>query len=115
LNNIRIKAKHGYYPAEKELGQLFEVDVELHMDFSNALKSDNLADTVDFEAIYHDVKYIFSNHNHYLIEYVAGQIIDHLLDKYELIEKATIRIRKPHIPIDGILDNAEIEISRDRP
>lgn len=114
LNNIRIKAKHGYYQAEKELGQLFETDIELHLDLSQALKSDELEDTVNFEAIYNDVVEIFSAHNHYLVEYVAGQIIDRILQKYTNVLKATVRIRKPQIPIDGILDNAEIELTRGR-
>ena len=114
LNNIQIKAKHGYYQAEKDLGQLFEVDIVLHVDFTKALKSDELEDTVDFEAVYKDVNKIFSRHNHYLVEYVGGQIIDHIFKNYPLVEMVTVKIRKPHIPIDGILDNAEIEITRSR-
>ena len=114
LNNIRIKAKHGYYQAEKDLGQLFEVDIILQVDFNKALKSDELEDTVDFEAVYKDVNKIFSKHNHYLVEYVGGQIIDHIIETYPLVETVTVKIRKPHIPIDGILDNAEIEITRSR-
>ena len=44
LNNIRIKAKHGYYQAERDLGQLFEVDLELSLDLNRALETDQLED-----------------------------------------------------------------------
>ena len=114
LNNIRIKGKHGYYQAERDLGQTFEVDVEIHLDLEPALKSDQLEDSIDFEEVYRLVVAEFSGNKSWLIESVAGKIVGNILQRYPIAESVTVRIRKPQIPIDGILDNAEIEISRSR-
>ena len=114
LNNIRIKAKHGYYQAERDLGQLFEVDLELSLDLNRALETDQLEDSVDFEEVHKDVVAEFSENQSWLIEALGGKIITRLFDKHQSVEQVTIRIRKPQIPINGILDNAEIELTRKR-
>ncbi len=114
LNNIRIKGNHGYYQAERDLGQTFEVDVEIFLDLEPSLRSDNLEDSVDFEEVYRQVVAEFSGNKSWLIESVAGKIVKNILKKYPIAEKVTVRIRKPQIPLDGILDNAEIEITRSR-
>ena len=46
LNNMIFYAHHGYYQAERELGQKFQVDLELECNFSKAIKSDELHDAV---------------------------------------------------------------------
>lgn len=113
INNMIFYAHHGYYRAEQELGQRFEMDVELFTSFENAMKSDSLKDTINFEDVYTEIETIFSQSRFSLIETVGGKIIEVLFRKFP-VKAIRLKIRKPQVPIRGIMDNVEIEIFRER-
>ncbi|MEL6822146.1 MAG: dihydroneopterin aldolase [Calditrichota bacterium] len=113
LNNMIFYAHHGYYQAERELGQKFEVDVIMNCDLSRAMVSDNLDDTVNYKNVYKHICDVFNNNKFILIESLAGHIADDLLKNFP-IESLTIRIRKPQVSLNGFLDSVEVEISRKR-
>lgn len=113
LKNITFYAHHGYYEAERELGQKFEVDIELHCDLSLATESDDLKQTVDYQAIYKIAKDTFENYKFKLIETVAQKIASRIL-QLSGISDVRIRVRKPNVPLNGLLDYVEIEIFREK-
>jgi len=114
LKNMIFYAHHGYYEAERELGQKFEVDIEIQCDFKPAAHSDDLKKTIDYRKIYSISKEIFENSKFKLIETVAERIAQQLL-QIPGIENVLIRVRKPHVPLNGLLDFVEIEIFRENP
>jgi 7,8-dihydroneopterin aldolase/epimerase/oxygenase len=113
LKNMTFYAHHGYYEAERELGQKFEVDIELHCDLSSATESDDLKQTVDYQAIYKIAKDTFENYKFKLIETVAQKIASRIL-QLSGISDVRIRVRKPNVPLNGLLDYVEIEIFREK-
>ena len=113
LKNMTFYAHHGYYEAERELGQKFEVDIELKRDLHPAAKEDDLHKTVDYRAIYNIAKDTFENYKFKLIESVAERIADKILLLPE-IQNVLVRVRKPHVPLNGLLDHVEVEIFRER-
>jgi dihydroneopterin aldolase len=108
LNNMIFYAHHGYYQAERELGQKFQVDLELECDFSKAIQSDELHDAVNFEAVYQKVHHIFSSYKFTLLETLADRIAHDVLKEFP-VEAVFIRVRKPNVPLNGFLDNVEVE------
>ena len=50
LNNLQFHSFHGIYEEEKILGNAYEVNVELTVDGSEAVK--NLSQTVNYESVY---------------------------------------------------------------
>ena len=48
LTGIRARGRHGAFPAERELGQLFVVDVSCGLDLTAAATTDDLARTLDY-------------------------------------------------------------------
>ena len=56
LKNMEFFAFHGVLNDERINGQYFEIDVEMNLDLSEAIKSDDLRDTVDYGQIYLIVK-----------------------------------------------------------
>jgi len=112
LKNMIFYAHHGYYEAERELGQKFEVDIELQCDFRGAAINDDLKKTIDYRKIYKIAKEIFENYKFKLIETVAERIASRILE-LPGIENVLIRVRKPHVPLNGLLDCVEIEIFRE--
>ena len=111
LKNMQFYGYHGVSESEKHLGGKFEVDVEMKTDFQKAFASDNLEATIDYEAVYKTVDNCVKNDNYYLIESLADSIAREILVRFSVSE-ITVRVRKPHAPINGVLDTVEVEISR---
>ena len=108
LNNMIFYAHHGYYQAERELGQKFQVDMELECNFDKATQSDDLKDTVNFESVYQKVHHIFSSYKFTLLETLADRIAIEILENFP-IDSVLIRVRKPNVPLNGFLDHVEVE------
>lgn len=113
LSNIVFYAHHGYYEAERELGQRFEMDIEVDCDLGPASKTDELEDTIDYRKVYLLAKDTFENYKFKLLETVAEKIAQQILDSFN-VSAVLIRVRKPHVPLKGFLDHIEIEIKRTR-
>jgi 7,8-dihydroneopterin aldolase/epimerase/oxygenase len=114
LNSMLFYSHHGALAEERALGQTFEVDVEVCGDFSRHEGSDDLHWTVDYTLLYRAVVEIFNGQLFHLLETAAGALADGLLKKFEMINEVTVRVRKPHVPMGGILKNVEVEVTRRR-
>jgi dihydroneopterin aldolase len=113
LNNMIFYAHHGYYRAERELGQKFELDIEMHCDFSRAVRSDLLEDAVNYRAVYDRVKELFNSQKFTLLETLAETIANEILVNFA-VKAVRIRVRKPQVAMNGFLDNVEVEIFREQ-
>lgn len=113
LTNVVFYAHHGYYEAERELGQKFELDIEITCDLTKAAEEDELQDTVDYRKVYSIAKDAFENYKFKLIESVAVRIAKQILES-DITSSVLIRVRKPHVPLKGFLDNVEVEIRRNK-
>ena len=113
LKNMVFHAYHGHFKVEHEVGQKFEVDVEIYTDLAAAGKSDQLTDTIDINAVYRIVEKTVMNEERFnLIESIAERISEKLLSTFPAIAQTVIRVRKDKAPVKGILDYAEVEICR---
>ncbi len=106
-------AHHGAFEEERKLGQRFEIDVELGLDFSKAAAEDRLDLSVDYEKIYQSILGTVTEKKYYLLEAVAQNVANHILEHFA-VDEATVRVRKPNVPIRGSLDHVEVEITRRR-
>jgi len=111
MKNMIFYAYHGVSDSEKILGGKFEIDLALELDLKKAGITDNLNDTLNYESIYSTVKDCINQKKFYLVEALADHIAKNVIDKYA-VQKITVRIRKPHAPIKGVLDTVEVEIQR---
>jgi len=111
LNNMIFYAHHGYYQAERELGQKFEVDLEFSCDLSEAIVTDSLSDTINYRDVFLRVSQVFSSYKFTLLETLADKIAYDLLNNFP-IESVKIKVRKPQVSLNGFLDNVEVEVYR---
>ena len=111
LNNLVFYAYHGVEESEKQLGQRFEIDVELYLELSTAGRSDHLKDTVDYTEVYQVVEELILEGEYNLIEALAEDIAQNILNRFPVAE-TLIRVRKPHVSLRGISDGVEVEIIR---
>ncbi len=115
LSGIQVYAHHGALQEERTLGQAFEIDVEVQGRFSRSEGSDDLHWTVDYTLLYRAVTEMFLAENFQLLETCAGVIADGLLKKFSPVREVTVRVRKPHVPMGGLLKHVEVEVTRERP
>ena len=85
----------------------------MNCDLSIAARTDDLEETVNYRAIYEIAKDTFENYKFKLIESVAERIAAKILDQTE-VHNVLVRVRKPHVPLNGLLDHVEVEIYRER-
>ncbi|MDP6461796.1 MAG: dihydroneopterin aldolase [Gemmatimonadota bacterium] len=111
LSGIGLVGHHGYHPAEKEMGQRFEVDVDLFADIEAAAHSDDLADAVNYEEVYAFVEEVVRGDRFSLVEALAVDLAETILDRFP-VDGVRIRLRKPSIPFCPNLGCVEIEVER---
>lgn len=111
IQGIVFYGYHGLTLAEQELGQKFLVDVELHLDLRPAGISEHLVDTINYKEVYDLVKWIEQKKKYRLIETLASDIAQAILDKTQTVE-VVVRVKKPQVPIAGIVDYVAVEVTR---
>ena len=115
LQGMVFYGHHGTLPAERELGQHFVVDVELACDLRSAGLTDDLAKTVDYSAVYRQVREIVEGPPVGLTEVVAERIAAAILERHLPVEAARVRVAKPNVRLDGgVLGGSAVEIVRRR-
>ena len=114
LSNMAFYGHHGTKKAEEELGARFLVDLVMRADLKKPGRSDNLKDTVDYERAFAIVRGLVEGKRFYLLEALAEAIASAVLKEFAPVREVVVRVRKPGVPIKGILDFAEVEVVRSR-
>lgn len=112
LQNMMFYGYHGVYEYEREQGQRFYVDVELYLDFGLAAEADNLHQSADYVSIYNQVKEVFETKRFKLMEALVSHIAAGLVQG--TVYQATVRVRKPAVPLPGPIDYVQIETTYSR-
>lgn len=111
LYNMKFFGFHGCEEFEQRNGQVFEVDVEFQTDLTGAGQTDNLTDAVNYVEIFSRIKSVVEKERYRLLERVAQRIADVVLEEDRIVS-ATVRVRKPAVPLSGLLDGVQVEIHR---
>lgn len=113
LRGLRFLGRHGVELEERLEPQPFEVDLILRGDLSAAAASDDLADTVDYSAVFSLVGEVVEGRSYRLIEALAGAIADAVLAGHP-VDDVEVRVRKPKAPLPGAFDAVEVRLRRRR-
>jgi dihydroneopterin aldolase len=114
LRSMEFQGHHGVSAEERSLPQQIVVDVDLTLDLRAAGKSDDLAQTVDYSTVFEHCRAIVEERSFHLLEAIAEAIATDLLNGFTTITSVTVRVAKPGVPIDGVLESAGVEIERAR-
>jgi len=122
LTKLKIKnaiyyGYHGVAAAEKALGGKYQVDLEIWYNAESAINTDDISYAINYQDVLYTVSDIIQNENFNLIEALANEILVVILDRFTIIEKATINIRKLSAPVNQYLDYIEVEqtVEREKP
>lgn len=97
LNRLRFHAFHGVYPEEKQLGNEYEVDVDIRtVDQREVITA--LDQTIDYVRVYEIVSKRMQVATP-LLETVAMELAREIRGNFDGIREINISIRKLHLPI----------------
>lgn len=115
LKGLRFFGYHGVYREETTLGQLFILDLVMHVaDLRKAGSTDDLSATVDYSGVYMDVKRIMEGQPRQLLEALAQDVCKTIFATQPLVEKVDLVIKKPHVALPGVIDYSGVEVTRTR-
>lgn len=114
LTGIRVYGYVGVLPEEQALGQWYEVNLTLGLDLSRAGATDRLEDTYDYRAIVKAVQELIQTARFQLIEKLAAEIVQLILDSGK-IEEVRVRLTKLAPPIANFTGSVSVEITRSQP
>ncbi|MFD1671494.1 dihydroneopterin aldolase [Agrilactobacillus yilanensis] len=112
LNNLRFHGHIGVYTEEKKIGQDLQLDLIIQTPINHNEIHDDLTKTLSYGDVYRQVAQIVTDSRVDLVEALAHDIIVGLRAEFsEKISQITVRIRKLNTPINGVMDNVEIEVT----
>jgi 7,8-dihydroneopterin aldolase/epimerase/oxygenase len=114
LRGIELFGRHGVTEEERSESQLIELDVEATLDLAPAGQSDDLADTVDYGAMFETCRDVVEKRSLHLLEAIADQVATALLSRFGRLGSVRVTVRKPGVPIDGRVEQAGVTIERSR-
>ena len=109
IENIKLWARVGVLDKERELGQLFTLDIFLWTDFEKCTKNDDIKKTVDYSKLVHLLKDQSQKIYCYTIEKYSYAILK-IIDQEFKISKIKIILTKCNPPISGF--DGEVSIVR---
>ncbi len=109
LRGLPVGCVIGTLPAERTAPQTLFFDLELYGDFSRAGRTDDLGDAVDYTAAERCVKEYAAGTSFFLLERLAYACGQKLLEEFPLLDRVTLRIRKPDAPVKS--ESVELEVT----
>ncbi len=112
IQNLEVYANHGVFPEETALGQKFLVCAELWTEIRTAGRTDDLEYSINYGTVCQEITRFMKEHTSRLIEAVAEQLAEYLLQTLPLLNGITLEIKKPWAPVGLPLDTVSVKIER---
>ena len=109
LRNVRFHAFHGVLQQEGIVGNDYLVNLVLDYDFSSAMQTDDLQETLNYAEVYQKVREEMAVPSK-LLEHVAGRIAHRLFSDFPEIQKLQLSITKVNPPMGADSDGAGVEV-----
>ena len=109
IKDIKLWARVGVLKEERELGQLFNLEVTLWADFENCTQNDDIESTVDYSKLVEILKYQSNKISCFTIEKYSNEILKIIDEEFQL-SRIKIILTKCKPPITGF--DGEVSIVR---
>jgi 7,8-dihydroneopterin aldolase/epimerase/oxygenase len=114
IRGLSLHGHHGLLDHEAEIGQRFVIDLELQVDLSEAIETDDLGRTIDYSLVVATATRAFLAARHTLLERAGAAIADSILETFDRARAVSVTVHKPQAPIVAIFDDVGIRITRRR-
>lgn len=114
LKALECFGYHGVFDEEKREGQPFIVDVTCWLDFVGAAAGDDLEQTVNYAELADVAADIVEGPSRDLIETVATEIAESVIQRFDLLHAVEVTIHKPQAPIPRTFGDVAVVARRSR-
>ena len=109
LENVRFHAFHGVLAQERQVGGDFLLSLRVGYPMTKAVESDEVADTLDYAALYALVKREMDIPSR-LLEHVAGRIVRAISEAFPEVTSVDLKLTKVNPPMGADCDGAGVEL-----
>lgn len=113
LRGIRAYGKHGANPGERDAEQPFDLDVAVYIDLTAASFSDDLGDTLNYDALHRRITGIVQSTSFQLLERLAAEIAKAIFADPRVVS-AEVEIAKPEL-LGGATPSVRLVRANPRP
>lgn len=113
LTGLRANAHHGVFEHERRTGQVFVIDVDVHLDLAAAAASDDLDATIHYGELAEQVVAAVERDPVDLIETVAERVAQVVL-LHPAARSTTVTVHKPSAPITVSFADVSVTVHRGR-
>ena len=109
LRQVRFHAFHGVMPQERQVGTDFVLDLRVGYPLQQAMQSDDVADTLNYAALYDLVAREMQQPSN-LLEHVAGRIAEAIGQTFPQVTFIDLTLTKQNPPMGADCEGAGVEI-----
>ena len=110
VQGLDLRGFHGALEEERTTGQQFVFDVTLVL-HDAGVRSDQLADTVDYTEVVDRIRAVSDSRRFNLIEALAAAVAEDLLDSFP-VSLVRVRVRKPEVRLDAPVEYTAATVER---
>ena len=114
LRGMEFEGRHGVGEDERSLPQIIELDIEVRADLSGPGASDDLDQTINYSSVFEVCRARVEEHSYHLLEALGEAIAADVIGRFPVAQSVIVDVRKPGVPIDGVLEYAGVRIERSR-
>ncbi len=111
LSNIKTYSYHGCMDEEEKIGAEFITDLKVKTDLTKAAETDNLNYGLDYtrlnEIVIEEMKIRAK-----LMETPALNIINHILNEFDIAEEVEVKITKINPPVGGNIEAVSVLMTK---
>ena len=107
LHEVRFYAFHGVMPQERSVGGEFLVSVKVGYPLEKSISIDDVADTLNYAALYELVKKEMMQPSS-LLEHVMGRIVEAIEKAFPEVKSVEVKIKKVNPPMGSDSNGAEV-------
>jgi dihydroneopterin aldolase / 2-amino-4-hydroxy-6-hydroxymethyldihydropteridine diphosphokinase len=113
LRGLRLMTIVGVLDHERQAAQPLELDITMHLDLSEACRTDDLDDTVHYGDVCETIEKVAAQQHDLLLERFAGRVAEAVLEQPR-VEAVDVSVRKLRPPVPSALETSGVTIHRTR-
>ena len=114
INELIVYANHGVLQQEKTLGQKFIISAKIYADLEEAYNTDDVNKTINYAKVCELLTKVTKEECYDLIETLASELANKVLEQYELVDSIEITVKKPFAPINLPVECVSVSVIKSR-
>jgi dihydroneopterin aldolase len=112
IEGLEVKGFHGATAEERKRGQRFVFDINL-VAHDAGIRTDQLADTIDYTQVVACVQEVSDRGRYNLIEALAAAVADAVVERFD-VSRVRVRVRKPQVGLAAPAEYTAATVERTR-